>query len=135
MLVIELKCPCPDLFVLGRQGSYAVLGHTRTSLKRFRFDSMKLKLKLKPAETNLHSNSNLPPPPNPIAARTVYPIHQQLYEAWRSTLNVQVTSTEEYPHLRPANRRRGFVHETIKVSSGRPRDRGRHRRGAIFCSD
>lgn len=47
----------------------------------------------------------------------MYPIHEQLYEAWTKTLNVQVTSTEEYPHLRPANGRRGFVHKTIKVSS------------------
>jgi hypothetical protein len=46
----------------------------------------------------------------------VYPIHEQLYQAWRSILNVQITTTEEYPHLRPASQRRGFVHETIKVS-------------------
>ena len=50
---------------------------------------------------------------------SVYPIHAQLYEVWRSILNVQVTTTEEYPHLRPANQRRGFVHKTIKVSIGR----------------
>lgn len=31
---------------------------------------------------------------------------------------MQITTTEEYPHLRPATQRRGFVHETIKVSSG-----------------
>lgn len=47
---------------------------------------------------------------------TVYPIHEQLYEAWKEVLNVQVTSTEEYPHLKPANQRRAFVHKTIKVS-------------------
>ena len=45
----------------------------------------------------------------------VYPIHEQLYEAWRSVWNISVTSTEEYPHLRPANLRRGFQFEGISV--------------------
>lgn len=49
-------------------------------------------------------------------SREVYPVHQQLYEAWHKVLNVQVTSTEEYPHLRPASERKGFVHKAIKVS-------------------
>jgi heparan sulfate N-deacetylase/N-sulfotransferase NDST2 len=64
----------------------------------------------------------------------VYPVHEQLYEAWRKVwdiqvtekrvsnserflyiLSMQVTSTEEYPHLRPARLRRGFEHEGIRV--------------------
>ncbi|XP_077999800.1 bifunctional heparan sulfate N-deacetylase/N-sulfotransferase-like [Glandiceps talaboti] len=45
----------------------------------------------------------------------VYPVHTQLYEAWRKVWNVQATSTEEYPHLRPAIKRRGFIHRNIKV--------------------
>uniref|UniRef100_A0A8C5QZN1 Bifunctional heparan sulfate N-deacetylase/N-sulfotransferase 1 n=1 Tax=Leptobrachium leishanense TaxID=445787 RepID=A0A8C5QZN1_9ANUR len=45
----------------------------------------------------------------------VYPIHSQLYEAWKSVWNIQVTSTEEYPHLRPARYRRGFIHNNIMV--------------------
>uniref|UniRef100_K7G968 [heparan sulfate]-glucosamine N-sulfotransferase n=1 Tax=Pelodiscus sinensis TaxID=13735 RepID=K7G968_PELSI len=45
----------------------------------------------------------------------VYPIHTQLYEAWKSVWSIQVTSTEEYPHLRPARYRRGFVHDSIMV--------------------
>lgn len=48
----------------------------------------------------------------------MYPIHEQLYQVWRQLLNVQVTSTEEYPHLRPVSGRRGFVHKAIKVSLG-----------------
>lgn len=32
----------------------------------------------------------------------VYPVHEPLYEAWRKVWDVKVTSTEEYPHLRPA---------------------------------
>lgn len=48
----------------------------------------------------------------------MYPIHEQLYDAWKRVLNVQVTSTEEYPHLRPASARRAFVHKNIKVSVG-----------------
>lgn len=31
--------------------------------------------------------------------------------------NIKVTSTEEYPHLRPARLRRGFIHRGIMVSS------------------
>lgn len=45
----------------------------------------------------------------------VYPIHDPLYSAWKSALNVQVTSTEEYPHLYPARLRRGFIYRDIKV--------------------
>ncbi|KAG5262946.1 hypothetical protein AALO_G00280750 [Alosa alosa] len=45
----------------------------------------------------------------------VYPVHSQLYEAWKSVWGIKVTSTEEYPHLRPARFRRGFIHNGIKV--------------------
>lgn len=46
----------------------------------------------------------------------VYPVHEPLYEAWKRVWNVRVTSTEEYPHLRPARLRRGFIHRNIMVS-------------------
>ncbi|XP_031435041.1 bifunctional heparan sulfate N-deacetylase/N-sulfotransferase 2 [Clupea harengus] len=45
----------------------------------------------------------------------VYPVHSQLYEAWKSVWGIRVTSTEEYPHLRPARHRRGFIHSDIQV--------------------
>uniref|UniRef100_A0A8D3DDM1 [heparan sulfate]-glucosamine N-sulfotransferase n=1 Tax=Scophthalmus maximus TaxID=52904 RepID=A0A8D3DDM1_SCOMX len=45
----------------------------------------------------------------------VYPVHSQLYEAWKSVWDIKVTSTEEYPHLRPARYRRGFIHNGIRV--------------------
>ncbi|XP_046856204.1 bifunctional heparan sulfate N-deacetylase/N-sulfotransferase 2-like [Xenia sp. Carnegie-2017] len=45
----------------------------------------------------------------------VYPVHEILYEVWGKTIGVQVTSTEEYPHLKPAWRRRGFIHRDIMV--------------------
>uniref|UniRef100_A0A671X287 [heparan sulfate]-glucosamine N-sulfotransferase n=1 Tax=Sparus aurata TaxID=8175 RepID=A0A671X287_SPAAU len=45
----------------------------------------------------------------------VYPVHLQLYKAWRRVWNIQVTSTEEYPHLKPARYRRGFIHNNIMV--------------------
>lgn len=45
----------------------------------------------------------------------VYPIHLQLYEAWKKVWGIKVTSTEEYPHLKPARFRRGFVHSGISV--------------------
>ena len=45
----------------------------------------------------------------------VYPVHELLYEAWKRVWNVRVTSTEEYPHLRPARLRRGFIHRNIMV--------------------
>uniref|UniRef100_A0A6Q2XGE6 [heparan sulfate]-glucosamine N-sulfotransferase n=1 Tax=Esox lucius TaxID=8010 RepID=A0A6Q2XGE6_ESOLU len=45
----------------------------------------------------------------------VYPVHSQLYEAWKSVWGIKVTSTEEYPHLRPARYRRGFIHSGIQV--------------------
>ncbi len=48
----------------------------------------------------------------------VYPIHEQWYEAvnkvW-SNYSMMVTSTEEYPHLRPAYNRRGFEYKNIQV--------------------
>ena len=47
----------------------------------------------------------------------VYPVHVQLYEAWKQVWNIRVTSTEEYPHLKPARYRRGFIHNGIMVSA------------------
>lgn len=45
----------------------------------------------------------------------VYPVHVQLYEAWKQVWSIKVTSTEEYPHLKPARYRRGFIHNGIMV--------------------
>ncbi|XP_056265598.1 bifunctional heparan sulfate N-deacetylase/N-sulfotransferase 1-like [Pseudoliparis swirei] len=45
----------------------------------------------------------------------VYPVHLQLYEAWRRVWSIQVTSTEEYPHLKPARYRKGFSHNGIMM--------------------
>ena len=45
----------------------------------------------------------------------VYPVHEPLYKAWKNVWNISVTSTEEYPHLRPAHLRKGFVHNNIRV--------------------
>ncbi|KAI4464326.1 heparan sulfate sulfotransferase [Holotrichia oblita] len=45
----------------------------------------------------------------------VYPVHELLYTAWKKVWNIRVTSTEEYPHLRPARLRRGFIHRDIMV--------------------
>ncbi|XP_018322286.1 bifunctional heparan sulfate N-deacetylase/N-sulfotransferase [Agrilus planipennis] len=45
----------------------------------------------------------------------VYPVHEILYTAWKKVWNIRVTSTEEYPHLRPARLRRGFIHRNIMV--------------------
>jgi len=45
----------------------------------------------------------------------VFPVHEDLYEAWKRVWGVTVTSTEEYPHLRPARYRRGFIHKDIMV--------------------
>ena len=53
----------------------------------------------------------------------VYPVHVQLYEAWKQVWSIRVTSTEEYPHLKPARYRRGFIHNGIMVS-GPPAARG-----------
>lgn len=47
----------------------------------------------------------------------VYPVHEELYTAWRNIWDVKVTSTEEYPHLYPYWRRRGFIHRGIMVST------------------
>lgn len=45
----------------------------------------------------------------------VYPAHETLYMAWKKVWGIKVTSTEEYPHLRPARLRRGFIHRNIMV--------------------
>uniref|UniRef100_A0A8C7UEE7 Bifunctional heparan sulfate N-deacetylase/N-sulfotransferase 1 n=1 Tax=Oncorhynchus mykiss TaxID=8022 RepID=A0A8C7UEE7_ONCMY len=45
----------------------------------------------------------------------VYPVHVQLYDAWKKVWGIKVTSTEEYPHLKPARFRRGFYHSGISV--------------------
>ncbi|XP_031415841.1 bifunctional heparan sulfate N-deacetylase/N-sulfotransferase 4 [Clupea harengus] len=45
----------------------------------------------------------------------VYPVHLQLYESWKKAWGIRVTSTEEYPHLKPARHRKGFIHNSIMV--------------------
>ncbi|ODM92934.1 Bifunctional heparan sulfate N-deacetylase/N-sulfotransferase [Orchesella cincta] len=45
----------------------------------------------------------------------VYPVHEILYDAWKKVWNIKVTSTEEYPHLRPARLRRAFIHRGVMV--------------------
>ncbi|XP_006917845.1 bifunctional heparan sulfate N-deacetylase/N-sulfotransferase 3 [Pteropus alecto] len=45
----------------------------------------------------------------------VYPVHGPLYGAWKKVWDVGITSTEEYPHLKPARHRRGFIHKNIMV--------------------
>lgn len=45
----------------------------------------------------------------------VYPVHEDLYTAWKSVWDVRVTSTEEYPRLYPSYARRGFIHRGIMV--------------------
>ncbi|KAJ1368506.1 hypothetical protein KIN20_029649, partial [Parelaphostrongylus tenuis] len=45
----------------------------------------------------------------------VYPIHIDLYSAWRKIWKVEVTATEEYPHFKPASGRRGFVYMNVSV--------------------
>ena len=47
----------------------------------------------------------------------VYPVHEELYTAWKSIWDVRVTSTEEYPRLYPSYARRGFIHRGIMVCS------------------
>lgn len=59
----------------------------------------------------------------------VYPVHGPLYAAWKKVWNVGSTSTEEYPHLKPARHRRGFVHRNIMVSAPRGAGAGSMRRG------
>lgn len=45
----------------------------------------------------------------------VFPVHEQLYTCWQQIWNITTTSTEEYPHLRPDHKRRGFVYRGVKV--------------------
>ena len=45
----------------------------------------------------------------------IYPVYDMLYRVWRNILNVSVTSTEEYPHMYPFQKRRGFIHRGIRV--------------------
>ncbi|XP_014676242.1 PREDICTED: bifunctional heparan sulfate N-deacetylase/N-sulfotransferase-like isoform X2 [Priapulus caudatus] len=61
---------------------------------------------------NISTNTNYSVAPHHSG---VYPVHEPLYEAWRKLLGIQVTSTEEYPHLRPVQARRGFIYKGIKV--------------------
>ncbi|KAM3726828.1 Bifunctional heparan sulfate N-deacetylase/N-sulfotransferase [Dirofilaria immitis] len=60
----------------------------------------------------LHVNSGYAVSPQHAG---VYPVHEALYNSWQLIWNITVTSTEEYPHFRPASARRGFVHRNISV--------------------
>ncbi|XP_071808785.1 bifunctional heparan sulfate N-deacetylase/N-sulfotransferase 3-like [Asterias amurensis] len=45
----------------------------------------------------------------------VYPTQLILYNAWKQVWGIKVTSTEEYPALRPARKRKGFIFKEIMV--------------------
>ncbi|KAF1758713.1 hypothetical protein GCK72_015173 [Caenorhabditis remanei] len=45
----------------------------------------------------------------------VFPVHEQMFEAWKKVWNVSVTATEEYPHFKPSTGRKGFIHSGIHV--------------------
>ncbi|CAI2350539.1 unnamed protein product [Caenorhabditis sp. 36 PRJEB53466] len=45
----------------------------------------------------------------------VFPVHEQMFAAWKAVWNVSVTATEEYPHFKPPSGRKGFVHAGIHV--------------------
>ena len=42
-------------------------------------------------------------------------MYEPLYTAWKQVWNISVTTTEEYPHLRPDYSRRAFIHSDIMV--------------------
>ncbi|KAH8863727.1 Bifunctional heparan sulfate N-deacetylase/N-sulfotransferase 1 [Schistosoma japonicum] len=45
----------------------------------------------------------------------VYPVFPDLYEAWRTVSNVNITSTIHYPYVRPSDFRLGFRYNNIQV--------------------
>uniref|UniRef100_A0A8R1DPB1 [heparan sulfate]-glucosamine N-sulfotransferase n=1 Tax=Caenorhabditis japonica TaxID=281687 RepID=A0A8R1DPB1_CAEJA len=45
----------------------------------------------------------------------VFPVHEQMFEAWKKVWNVSATATEEYPHFKPSTHRKGFIHSGIHV--------------------
>ncbi|CAI5448496.1 unnamed protein product [Caenorhabditis angaria] len=45
----------------------------------------------------------------------VYPVHEQLYDAWKKVWKVSVTATEEYPHFKPSTSRKAFIYKNISV--------------------
>lgn len=45
----------------------------------------------------------------------IFPVHEPLYDCWKDIWDIESTSTEEYPNLRPDTRRRGFIYKDIKV--------------------
>jgi heparan sulfate N-deacetylase/N-sulfotransferase NDST2 len=46
---------------------------------------------------------------------SIYPVYNDLYDAWRNIWQIKVTSTEEYPHLRPYYKKKGFIYKDIMV--------------------
>lgn len=45
----------------------------------------------------------------------VFPVHAPLYECWQKIWDIDTTSTWEYPHYYPLHKRRGFLHQGIRV--------------------
>ncbi|CAD6191323.1 unnamed protein product [Caenorhabditis auriculariae] len=45
----------------------------------------------------------------------VFPVHEEMYKAWKKVWNVSVTATEEYPHFKPPSERRGFIYKNVSV--------------------
>lgn len=87
----------------------------KTSMKPYSSHaSHEIALKLIFQGMGLHVNSGYAVSPQHAG---VYPVHEALYNSWKLIWNITVTSTEEYPHFRPASSRRGFVHRNISVIS------------------
>ncbi|RDD38773.1 Bifunctional heparan sulfate N-deacetylase/N-sulfotransferase [Trichoplax sp. H2] len=67
---------------------------------------------------NFATRSNLPIVPGYSVSphhSGIYPAYEPLYNAWKRVWNITVTTTEEYHHLNPAHKRKGFIHKNIQV--------------------
>lgn len=65
-----------------------------------------------------HQRHNIPLEENYAVAphhTGAYPVYQPLVDCWRDVWNVTITSSEEYPHLRPAYARQGFIYDGLRV--------------------
>ena len=45
----------------------------------------------------------------------IYPVNNLFYNLWSDIWMIKATSTEGYPHLKPASLRKGFIHKNIMV--------------------
>lgn len=107
-----------DSYILEKKDHFRWFGHMFSHMKAIMFEDDESLCKYMSDNKKFGVKNQLPFETGYAVAphhAGVYPVHEPLYHCWREVWGVKITSTEEYPHLYPATKRRGFLHQGLQV--------------------